>query len=135
MLLRFIHFFATNIYLPSLPTLRADAEAEADFSKYAEFYQSIAHLVPGFTPPVARGVLSLSRMGLPPAAEDVVAVLSANGLDFPRNVLDLKALQYWGDVSAAGTLQIANVGAGTYRLTVYAKGECLLYNHSVDAKP
>ncbi|KAJ7136112.1 galactose mutarotase-like protein [Mycena epipterygia] len=106
----------------SLPTLRADAEAEADFSKYAEFYQSIAHLIPGFTPPVARGVVSLSRIGLPPAAEDVVAVLSANGLDFPRNVLDLKALQYWGDVSAAGTLQIANVAAGTYRLTVYAKG-------------
>ncbi|KAJ6571845.1 galactose mutarotase-like protein [Mycena capillaripes] len=106
----------------SLPTLRADAEAEADFSKYAEFYQSIAHLIPGFTPPLARGAVSLSHMSLPHAAEDVVAVLSAGGLDFPRNVLDLKAKQYWGDVSAAGTLQIPNVAAGTYRLTVYAKG-------------
>ncbi|KAJ6499571.1 galactose mutarotase-like protein [Mycena vitilis] len=106
----------------SLLTLRADAEAEADFAKYAEFYQSIAHLVPGFTPPTARGTVSLSHMSLPDAAEDVVAVLSADGLDFPRNVLDLKAKQYWGDVSAAGSLQIPDVAAGTYRLTVYAKG-------------
>ncbi|KAF7326358.1 Galactose mutarotase-like protein [Mycena venus] len=105
----------------SLPTLRADAEGAADFSKYADFYQSIAHLIPGFIPPVARGAVSLSHMSLPHAAEDVVAVLSAEGLDFPRNVLDLKAKQYWGDVTA-GTLQIPNVAAGTYRLTVYAKG-------------
>ncbi|KAF7349178.1 Galactose mutarotase-like protein [Mycena sanguinolenta] len=106
----------------SLPTLRADAEAEADFSKYATFYQSIAHLVPGFIPPVARGAVSLSGMNLPPAAEDVVAVLSAEGLEFQRNVLDLKASQYWSDVSAQGTLQIADVAEGTYRLTVYASG-------------
>ncbi|KAJ7853753.1 galactose mutarotase-like protein [Mycena leptocephala] len=106
----------------SLPTLRTDAEAQASFAKYAEFYQSIAHLIPGFVPPVARGTVSLSHMSLPHAAEDVVAVLSAEGLDFPRNVLDLKAKQYWGDVSSAGSLQIADVAAGTYRLTVYAKG-------------
>jgi rhamnogalacturonan endolyase len=79
-------------------------------------------LVPGFTPPLARGIVSLSHISLPDAAEDVVAVLSAEGLDFPRNVLDVKAKQYWGDVSAAGTLQIPDVAAGTYRLTVYANG-------------
>jgi rhamnogalacturonan endolyase len=62
-------------------------------------------------------------MNLPHAAEDVVAVLSAEGLDFPRNVLDIKAKQYWGDVNSAGSLQIPDVAAGTYRLTVYAKGE------------
>ncbi|KAJ7484634.1 galactose mutarotase-like protein [Mycena latifolia] len=106
----------------SLPTLRTDAEAQADFSKFAEFYQSIAHLIPGFSPPVARGAVSLSHMVLPDAAEDVVAVLSAPGLDFPRNVLDLKVRQYWGDVSASGSLQIGDVAEGTYRLTVYAKG-------------
>ncbi|KAJ7207040.1 galactose mutarotase-like protein [Mycena pura] len=106
----------------SLPTLRADAEVAADFSKYAEFYQSIAHLIPGFTPPAARGALTLSHMSLPAAAEDPVAVLSAPGLDFPRNVLNLKALQYWADVDADGSLRISDVAAGTYRLTVYAKG-------------
>ncbi|KAJ6486773.1 galactose mutarotase-like protein [Mycena sanguinolenta] len=106
----------------SLPALRADAEAQADFSKYAAFYQSIAHFVPGFVPPVARGAVSLSDMSLPHAAEDVVAVLSAEGLEFPRNVLDLKASQYWGDVSSQGALQIADVAEGTYRLTVYASG-------------
>ncbi|KAJ7770624.1 galactose mutarotase-like protein [Mycena metata] len=106
----------------SLPTLRADAEAEADFDKYADFYQSIAHLIPGFTPPVARGTVSLSDMGLPHGVQDVVAVLSANGLDFPRNVLDIKALQYWGDVSPEGSIEISNVAAGTYRLTVYGTG-------------
>ncbi|KAJ7039904.1 galactose mutarotase-like protein [Mycena alexandri] len=106
----------------SLPTLRADAEAEADFDKYAAFYQSIAHLIPGFTAPVARGTVSLSDMGLPPGVQDVVAVLSANGLDFPRNVLDIKALQYWGDVSPKGSIEISNVAAGTYRLTVYGTG-------------
>jgi hypothetical protein len=64
-------------------------------------------------------------MSLPAAAEDVVAVLSAPGLDFPRNVLDTKALQYWGDVSAAGSVEIGDVAEGTYRLTVYATGEPL----------
>ncbi|KAJ6631233.1 galactose mutarotase-like protein [Mycena sp. CBHHK59/15] len=106
----------------SLPTLRADAESEANFPKYADFYQSIAHLIPGFTPPIARGTISLSHMGLPYAAEDVVAVLSAEGFDFPQNVLDLKARQYWGDVSPGGGLLISDVAEGTYRLTVYAKG-------------
>ncbi|KAJ7128110.1 galactose mutarotase-like protein [Mycena filopes] len=106
----------------SLPTLRADAESEASFPKYAPFYQSIAHLVPGFTPPAARGALSLSHMQLPREAADVVAVLSADGLDFARNVLDIKTLQYWGDVSADGGVKIADVAAGRYRLTVYGSG-------------
>jgi hypothetical protein len=47
------------------------------------------------------GTVSLSHISLPDAAEDVVAVLSAEGLDFPRNVLDLKAKQNWGDVGSA----------------------------------
>ncbi|KAJ7138505.1 galactose mutarotase-like protein [Mycena crocata] len=106
----------------SLPTLRADAEAEANFSKYAQFYQSIAPSIPGFTPPAARGAVILSRMSLPHAAEVIVAVLSAERLDFPRNALDVKARQYWGDVDSTGSLQIADVAEGTYRLTVYAKG-------------
>ncbi|KAJ7189533.1 galactose mutarotase-like domain-containing protein [Mycena haematopus] len=106
----------------SLSTLRADAEAAADFSEYAEFYQSIAHLIPGFTAPLARGTVSLSDISLPHAAKDVVAVLSAEGLEFQRNVLDLKAKQYWGDVNSHGTLEITDVAEGTYRLTVYASG-------------
>ncbi|KAJ7236239.1 galactose mutarotase-like protein [Mycena rebaudengoi] len=106
----------------SLPSLRADAESKADFFAYAIFYQSIAHLVPGFIPPTERGTVSLEHMSLPPAATDAVAVLSAPGLDYPRNILNLKAFQYWGDVSPAGGLKIGNVADGTYRLTVYAKG-------------
>jgi rhamnogalacturonan endolyase len=117
-------FFAVD-HVISLPSLRADAESKADFSAYAIFYQSIAHLVPGFIPPTERGTVSLEHMSLPPAATDAVAVLSAPGLDYPRNILNLKAFQYWGGVSPAGGLKIGNVADGTYRLTVYAKGRDL----------
>lgn len=104
----------------SLPALRADAESEASFSKYSAFYQSIAHLVPGFTPPSDRGSFALS-IALPEGAEEAIAVLSAEGLDFPENVLNDKAKQYWGEIHQ-GLVEIPNVAEGTYRLTVYAKG-------------
>ncbi|KAJ7600777.1 galactose mutarotase-like protein [Mycena floridula] len=119
----------------SLQKLRYDAEEEASFSKYAAFYDSIAHHVPGFSSSTNRGSISLS-IALPPAAEDAVAVLSAEGFEFQSNILDLKAHQYWGDI-VDGRVELTNVVEGDYRLTVYAKGVFGTFvqeNIKVDAK-
>ncbi|EIN06818.1 galactose mutarotase-like protein [Punctularia strigosozonata HHB-11173 SS5] len=106
----------------SLSTLRADAESKAalGYSDFSQFYDSVAHLVPGFEPPSSRGSVSV-RISLPAGAENAVAILSAEGFDFPSNVLDLSAYQYWGDVSG-GRVTIEHVRPGNYRLTVYGQG-------------
>jgi hypothetical protein len=58
---------------------------------------------------------SISSASSPDAAEDVVAIPSAEGLDFPRNMLDTSRLS---SIGATLVLQIPDVAAGTYRLLV-----------------
>lgn len=77
----------------SLPELRHDAELQASLASYADFYDSIAHFVPNFEAPSARGSATLS-IKMPAGAEDAVAILSAERYDFQSNVLDGSAHQY-----------------------------------------
>lgn len=109
----------------SLSKLRSDAESQASLSSYADFYNSIGHLVPNFDPPSARGALSLS-IKMPAVAEDAVVILSAEGYDFQSNVLDASAYQYWAEVDKHGQAMLKDVRPGSYRLTVYAKGQLFL---------
>lgn len=109
----------------SLSELRADAESTTSRDSYADFYNAIAPQIPGFVAPSNRSTFSLS-ISVPESAEDAVAVLSADGWEFQSSVLDQSAFQYWGEIDTSGHVKIPNVRAGTYRLTVYAKGGLVL---------
>ncbi|KAJ7442503.1 hypothetical protein B0H11DRAFT_2251394 [Mycena galericulata] len=74
---------------PSLPTLRADAEVEADFPS-TPIYRPLGSRF--HTSRRACGAVTDSGMRLLCAVDDAFAVWSAAGFD----VLDLTALQYWG---------------------------------------
>lgn len=101
---------------------RADAEQYTDPSFAAEFYDSIADHVPNYIPTSGRGTWQ-GTVSLPHGAEDPVAILSLNGVDYQDNAADPSAYQYWAPVDAAsGAVTVPRVKAGTYRLTVYASG-------------
>lgn len=59
---------------------------------------------------------------MPNGATDAVAILSAPGFDYQDNAQNTAAYQYWTEVSDSGEVEIDQVKADTYRLTVYAKG-------------
>ncbi|KAI1260331.1 polysaccharide lyase family 4 protein [Xylariaceae sp. FL1019] len=88
----------------------------------ADFYDDISGYVPGYVPTSGRGSWE-AQIQLPEGAENAIAVLAQNNVDFQDNVEDVKAYQYWSDISdESGQVQIDRVKAGTYRLTIYADG-------------
>ncbi|KAI0735193.1 galactose mutarotase-like protein [Earliella scabrosa] len=106
---------------PSLQDLLADAEQYADPAWNAEFYDKIAPHVVGYAPTSSRGSFS-ANVHVPPGAEDVVAILSANGVHFQDSANDPSAYQYWQTDVRDGVVNIDRVKEGTYRLTVAASG-------------
>jgi rhamnogalacturonan endolyase len=102
-------------------TSRAEALPFANPEWNADFYDSIAHLVPNYVTTDNRGTLDL-QVDLPANAENAIAVLAMNGVWFQDNVFDTDAYQYWGEIDAQGRVTIPRVKADTYRLTVYADG-------------
>lgn len=102
-------------------TSRAEALPFASPEWNADFYDSIAHLVPNYVTTANRGALDL-QVDLPPSAERPIAVLATNGVWFQDNVFDTDAYQYWAEIDAQGRATIPRVKAGTYRLTIYADG-------------
>lgn len=106
----------------SLEELRQDAERYADPEWNAEFYDSIAKVVPGYVPSAGRGAWS-GKVVLPKGAMRPVAILTESGRNWQDNVFEPDTYQYWADVDAGtGEVEIGRVKAGTYRLTVYADG-------------
>jgi hypothetical protein len=103
----------------SLLSLLADAQRLSDPTWDADFYDQ----VPGYVPSFQRGTFTAS-VKLPAGAQNASAVLSASGYHFQDSALDPSAYQYWADI-VNGTVTIPRVKAGTYRLTVYAKGTTL----------
>ncbi|KAI1244319.1 hypothetical protein MGN70_014190 [Eutypa lata] len=104
-----------------LLTLQADAAQYADPEWNADFYDAIAEHVPNYVPTSARGAWNLRIVELPGGAENAIAVLTQDGVDFQDNVFDTDAYQYWAEIDGGGgTAAIPRVKAGTYRLTVYA---------------
>lgn len=101
--------------------LREDATQYADPEWSVEFYDSIAEYVPNFVPSSQRGTWQL-QAELPEGAENPLAVLAQNGVDFQDNVFDTEAYQYWAEIDESGSASIPRVKAGTYRLTIYADG-------------
>lgn len=102
-------------------TLQADAAQYADPEWNADFYDAIAEHVPNYVPTSARGAWNLRIVELPGGAENAIAVLTQDGVDFQDNVFDTDAYQYWAEIDGGGgTAAIPRVKAGTYRLTVYA---------------
>lgn len=102
-------------------TLQADAAQYADPEWDADFYDAIAEHVPNYVPTSGRGTWTLRAASLPDGAENAIAVLARDGVDFQDNALDAGAYQYWAEVEG-GSAVIPRVRAGTYRLTVYADG-------------
>jgi rhamnogalacturonan endolyase len=102
--------------------LLADAQSLSNASWNAAFYDEIAPHVSGYAPSSTRGTIS-ATVRLPSGASDATFVLSANGYHFQDSALDPSAYQYWGTLDAKGDITIDRVKAGTYRITVYAKGD------------
>jgi rhamnogalacturonan endolyase len=106
----------------SLDDLREDALQYADSSWNADFYDSIAEFVPNYVPSSGRAAWK-GTVFLPAGASNPIAVLSQNGVDYQDNAFDTKAYQYWMPISPeTGKVEISQVKAGTYRLTIYAEG-------------
>ena len=106
----------------SMQSLRADALKYSSPLWRADFYDSIAELVPGYVKTESRGTWR-GRISLPYGAKNPIAVLSLPGVDFQDNERDQSAYQYWGNIdSYTGSVTIPRVKAGKYRLTVYADG-------------
>lgn len=102
--------------------LRDEALQYASTEWNADFYDSIAEIVPNYVPTSQRGSWK-AQIRLPVGAKKPIAVLAQNGVDFQDNVLDSTAYQYWADISSCnGKVEIGRIKAGTYRLTVYADG-------------
>ncbi|KAJ4377307.1 hypothetical protein N0V83_000131 [Neocucurbitaria cava] len=114
------YYFNKGAKGTSLQQLRSDATKVAK-TDWTSFYDSIAQHVPNLVSSSARGTFK-GTVALPKGAVRALAVLALNGSDFQDNNKDAKAYQYWGDVDASGSVTIASVRAGTYRLTVYADG-------------
>ncbi|KAI1083402.1 polysaccharide lyase family 4 protein [Whalleya microplaca] len=104
-----------------LAVLREDAAQYADPQWNAEFYDSIAEHVPNYVTSKERGTFEL-QVDLPENAENPIAVLAQNGVDFQDNAFDTNAYQYWAEIDADGHATIPRVKADTYRLTIYAAG-------------
>ncbi|HEX8628409.1 MAG TPA: polysaccharide lyase family protein, partial [Catenuloplanes sp.] len=98
--------------------LRADAMRYTRPGFHQAFYDQLG--LPGWVPTTQRATVS-GRVTIPgtPGMTGAVAVLSDNRLDFQRTVL---GFQYWADVNADGSFQLAGVRPGRYRLTVYRPG-------------
>ncbi|KAH8655844.1 polysaccharide lyase family 4 protein [Xylariales sp. PMI_506] len=102
--------------------LRNEAVAFANPSWNAQFYDDISVHVPGYVPTSGRGTWK-AKIQLPHGAENPLAILAQNGVDYQDNVLSTSDYQYWAHIdSATGEVEIDRVLAGTYRLTVYADG-------------
>ncbi|ORY59706.1 polysaccharide lyase family 4 protein [Pseudomassariella vexata] len=102
--------------------LRDEAVEYASPDWNADFYDTIAQYVPNYVPTSGRGSWK-ARVELPEGANNAIAVLAQNSVDFQDNVIDPSAYQYWADIgSHDGTVQIDRVKAGIYRLTIYADG-------------
>lgn len=86
------------------------------------FYDEIAPHVSGYAPSSTRGAVS-ATVRLPSGTSDATFVLSANGYHFQDSALDPSAYQYWGTLDAEGNIALDRIKAGTYRVTVYAKGD------------
>lgn len=125
-------FYYFNRGLPgtSLEESRRDAERfvvgadeEEDGGVFAkEFYESVAEFVTGYIPHSKRGSWS-GIVNLPMGAEKPIAILSVSGMDYQDNAQDVHAFQYWADIDPiTGAVAVDGVVAGTYRLTIYARG-------------
>jgi len=99
----------------------------------SDFYDEIAHYIPGYTPSSGRGDFN-AIITIPDGAGVTKAILSMNGAEMQDNVDYSKssdllrafakvpgAGQYWANVTD-GRVYIPRVKAGTYRLTIYAEG-------------
>ncbi|KAI0152972.1 polysaccharide lyase family 4 protein [Xylariaceae sp. FL1272] len=117
----YFHFNSGPVGGGWLP-LYEEALAFASPTWNAEFYDDISGYVPGYVPTTGRGSWE-AQIQLPEGAENAIAVLAQNNVDFQDNVEDVNAYQYWSDISnETGQVQINRVKAGIYRLTVYADG-------------
>ncbi|ROW02491.1 hypothetical protein VMCG_06068 [Cytospora schulzeri] len=102
--------------------LRNEALEFASPEWNAQFYDDIAHLVPNYVTTSDRGSWK-AKIRIPVGGTDPVAVLSLPGFDFQDNSQDTEAYQYWANINPkTGEVQIDRVKAGTYRMTVYARG-------------
>ncbi|RDI76497.1 hypothetical protein Vi05172_g13527 [Venturia inaequalis] len=107
----------------TLDELRKDAAQYSDPSWNAAFYDSIAHLVPGYVPTSSRGTFKAIVTLPTDTIENPIVVLAQNGLDFQDNVQSITDYQYWADIDlVTGLVTIPRVKAGTYRMTIYADG-------------
>ncbi|TLD22605.1 hypothetical protein E2P81_ATG07798 [Venturia nashicola] len=107
----------------TLDELRQDAVQYADPSWNAAFYDSIAHLVPGYVPTSSRGTFKALVVLPEGTIKKPIAVLAHNGADFQDNAQNITEYQYWADIDIiTGLVTIPRVKAGTYRLTIYADG-------------
>lgn len=98
--------------------LRAEAMRYTSPGYHQAFYDQLA--LPGWVPAAQRATVSgRVTIGATSSMAGAVAVLSDNRLDFQRTVL---GYQYWADVNADGSFQLARVRPGRYRLTVYRPG-------------
>ncbi|KAK5789018.1 hypothetical protein VI817_008142 [Penicillium citrinum] len=105
----------------TIETLRAEAEDLANPQWNAEFYDSIAKHVIGYSPSKQRGSLK-GKVKLPKSAIRPVAILTASGYYFQDNSAAPEAHQYWTEISSDGSFTIDRVKEGNYRLTIYADG-------------
>lgn len=105
----------------TIETLRAEAEGLANPQWNAEFYDSIAKHVIGYSPSKQRGSLK-GKVKLPKSAIRPVAILTASGYYFQDNSAAPEAHQYWTEISSDGSFTIDRVKEGNYRLTIYADG-------------
>ncbi|KAJ7591429.1 galactose mutarotase-like domain-containing protein [Mycena floridula] len=105
----------------SLHDLLFDAQIQARPS-LNQFYDDIAAHVPGYVIRANRGTFQ-AAVNLPEGAVEPIAILALDGVDYQANAVDTTALQYWGEIdSVTGRVTIPQVKAGSYRLTIYAKG-------------
>lgn len=100
--------------------LRKDAEKHARFDAHAGFYDRLA--IEGWTPKRQRSrVIGKAHIPGVPLRElaGAVAVLSDNRTPMQDSAL---GYNYWTEIASGGHFSIADVRAGTYRLTIYGDG-------------
>ncbi|KAH7305894.1 family 4 polysaccharide lyase [Stachybotrys elegans] len=115
------YYFNSGDEDTTLAELRDEAAQFADPEWNTDFYDSVAHLVPNYTPSTKRSTFE-GKIQLPANAKRPIIVLSENKQDFQLNVFNTKSLQYWAEISSCGKFRIPLVVEGTYRVTIYADG-------------
>jgi hypothetical protein len=109
----------TGNLLTSQAQLYADAQSAG--AALVSNYDEVAPLVAaGYAPSTGRGSVSVQVNGVTGSQYTAWAVLSDPAKNFQ---VSTQGMQYWADISSAGSTTFTGVAPGTYRLSVYVLGQ------------